>query len=321
MMNNGRTAAVSTNPIRVAAIQAGAVGGDTAATVAKACMRIEEAGAQGANLAVFPEAFLGGYPKGANFDICIGARTPQGRQEFADYHGQAVSVPGPETQAIGQAAKRAGLYVVMGVIERDGGTLYCTALFFSPEGELLGKHRKLMPTAAERLCWGFGDGSTLTAIDTPWGKLGAVICWENYMPLLRMAMYGKGVTLYCAPTADDRDSWAASMRHIALEGRCFVISACQFLTRGDFPEAMKNKITDDPKAVLMRGGSMIVGPLGDVLAGPDYSGEATLYADLDIGDVARGKFDFDVAGHYARADVFQLQVNERAQEAVRFSQE
>ena len=147
--------------------------------------------------------------------------------------------------------------------------------------------------------------------------MGAVVCWENYMPLLRMTMYSKGVTLYCAPTADDRDSWAATMRHIALEGRCFVISACQYLLRSDFPADMKNKLSDDPKAVLMRGGSMIVGPLGQVLAGPDYSGETILYADLDLSEVVRGKFDFDVVGHYARADIFQLQVNEKPQMAVR----
>jgi nitrilase len=189
-------------------------------------------------------------------------------------------------------------------------------LFFGPDGSLLGKHRKLMPTAAERLCWGFGDGSTLTAVDTPWGKMGAVICWENYMPLLRMAMYDKGVALYCAPTADDRDSWASSMQHVALEGRCFVLSACQYLTGADFPAAMKNHISADADHVLMRGGSVIVGPLGQILAGPDFSGETILSAELDLDDVVRGKFDFDVAGHYARADVFRLQVDERPQLAV-----
>jgi len=124
---------------------------------------------------------------------------------------------------------------VVGAIERDGGTLYCTALFFGPDGRLLGKHRKLMPTALERLVWGCGDGSTLTVVDTPRGKIGAVICWENYMPLLRTAMYAKGVELYCAPTVDDRDSWLPTMRHVALEGRCFVLSACQYLTRADCP--------------------------------------------------------------------------------------
>jgi nitrilase len=292
------------------------VAGDTVATIAKAAGLIAECARKGAQLAVFPEAFIGGYPKGASFDIRIGMRTPEGREEFAQYYKSAVDVPGPATKALGEAVREAGIFLTIGVIERAGGTLYCTALFFGPDGRLLGKHRKLMPTAAERLCWGFGDGSTLTAVDTPWGKMGAVICWENYMPLLRMAMYDKGVALYCAPTADDRDSWAATMRHVALEGRCFVLSACQYLTRADFPSTMRNLITDDERQVLMRGGSVIISPLGEILAGPDFSGESILCAELDMDDVVRGKFDFDVAGHYARSDVFRLVVEERPQLAV-----
>jgi nitrilase len=197
-------------------------------------------------------------------------------------------------------------------MEKDGGTLYCTVLFFGPDGTLLGKHRKLMPTAMERLIWGFGDGSTITVLDTPFGKLGAVICWENYMPLLRTAMYAKGVQIYCAPTADDRDTWASTMQHVALEGRCFVLSACQYLTRGDCPDSYDAIQGSDPKTVLMRGGSCIVSPLGQLIAGPDFNGPAILTADLDLGDIARGKYDFDVTGHYARPDVFHLAVNERA---------
>ncbi|KCB50643.1 carbon-nitrogen hydrolase family protein [Bordetella hinzii] len=296
---------------KAAVVQASSITEDTPATVAKACQLIADCGRQGAHIAVFPEAFIGGYPKGASFDIAIGVRTAQGRDEFRQYYDQAIAVPGAETEALGAAAAEAGLFVTLGVIERDGGTLYCTVLFFGPDGSLLGKHRKLMPTAAERLCWGFGDGSTLTTVDTPWGTMGSVICWENYMPLLRMAMYGKGVSIYCAPTADDRDSWEASMRHIALEGRCFVLSACQYLKRSQFPQGMKNHITDQADDVLMRGGSLIIDPLGRVLAGPDFSGETILVAELDTDDLARGKFDFDAAGHYARPDIFQLTVQER----------
>jgi nitrilase len=228
-----------------AVVQAAPVAGDKAATITRTTELIAEARKRGANLAVFPEAFIGGYPKGADFHIFIGARTPEGRQEFASYLANAIAVPGLETTAIGQAAGAAEIYVTIGVIERDGGTLYCTALYFGPDGSLLGKHRKLMPTAAERLCWGFGDGSTLETVPTPWGPMGAVICWENYMPALRMAMYGKGIAIYCAPTADDRDSWASTMQHVALEGRCFVLSSCQYLTRNDFPGDMRNKISDD----------------------------------------------------------------------------
>ncbi|CCF00972.1 putative nitrilase (plasmid) [Sinorhizobium fredii HH103] len=300
---------------RAAVVQAAPVPNDVEATIEKTINLIREAAARGANVAVFPEAFIGGYPKGANFNIHIGARTPEGRQEFADYRAGAIAVPGSETEQLAQAAHEAGLYLTIGVIERDGGTLYCTALYFTPDG-LAGKHRKLMPTGAERLCWGFGDGSTLDTVQTPWGSMGAVICWENYMPLMRTAMYGKGIALYCAPTADDRDSWAATMRHIALEGRCFVLSACQYLTRKDFPESMGNRITDEPDAVLMRGGAIIVDPLGRVVAGPDYSGETILTADLDTDDIPRAQFDFDVVGHYARPDVFKLVVDEEPKSAV-----
>ncbi len=307
--------------VTAAVVQAAPVGGDTAATVAKAVTLIGQCAERGAQVAVFPEAFIGGYPKGASFNIHIGGRTPQGRDEFLAYWRCAIEVPGPQTAAIGAAARAAGLTLTMGVIERDGGTLYCTALFFGADGSLLGKHRKLMPTAAERLCWGFGDGSTLSTVETPWGRMGAVICWENYMPLLRTAMYDKQLVLYCAPTADDRDTWAATMQHVAMEGRCFVLSACQYLTRADFPPAMANRLSDQPTEVLMRGGSMIVNPFGQILAGPDRSGETILTAVLDLDDVARGKFDFDVTGHYARPDVFSLRVNERAQRAVQFVRE
>ena len=206
--------------------------------------------------------------------------------------------------------------MVIGAIERDGGTLYCTALFFDPAKGFVGKHRKLMPTAAERLIWGFGDGSTLTVADTAVGRVGAVICWENYMPMLRMAMYAKGVQLYCAPTADDRDTWVPTMRHIALEGRCYVLTACQYIRRSAYPDDYQCALGDAPDTLLMRGGSMIVGPLGEVLAGPDYGGETILYADIDLDEILRGKYDLDVVGHYARPDVFSLRVDERAKPAV-----
>ncbi|CAM5465614.1 Aliphatic nitrilase OS=Afipia felis OX=1035 GN=nitA_1 PE=3 SV=1 [Afipia felis] len=297
-------------------VQAAAVGNDTEATLAKAEYLIAACGQQGAELALFPEAFLGGYPKGANFEVCVGRRTLKGRDEYAAYWAGAIVVPGPETARLGQAARDAKLFLTMGVIEREGGTLYCTVLFFGPDGALLGKHRKTMPTAAERLCWGFGDGSTLTTVETPWGKLGAVICWENYMPLLRMTMYGKGIAIYCAPTADDRDSWTASMRHIAMEGRCFVLSACQYLTRQDFPSGMVNTITDRSDEILMRGGSLIVDPFGEVLAGPTFDCETILTAQLETADITRGKFDLDVAGHYARPDIFSLMVDERPMQPV-----
>jgi nitrilase len=306
----------STASVRAAVVQAGSVPFDTPACIDKAVRLLREAAAGGAKVVVFPKAFLTGYPKGMNYGLVVGARDPVGREEFRRYLDAAIDVPGEETRRLGEAAAACATYLVMGVIERELGTCYCTVLFFGPDGALLAKHRKLMPTALERMIWGFGDGSTLSVVDTPYGRVGAVICWENYMPMLRMAMYAKNVALYCAPTADDRETWLPSMRHVALEGRCFVLTACQFLRRGDYPDGMRVALGDSPEAVLMRGGSAIVDPLGRVLAGPGFEGETILFADLDLAEIRRGKFDFDVAGHYARPDVFHLSVNEAPLRAV-----
>ncbi|MGN6767401.1 MAG: nitrilase-related carbon-nitrogen hydrolase, partial [Rhizobiaceae bacterium] len=199
-------------PFRAAVVQIGSVPFDKEATVEKVVRYIHEGGATGAKLLVFPEALISAYPKGADFGARVGGRQPRGRDDFLRYHKSAIDVPGPEVDEIAAAAREAGAHVVIGVIERDAGTLYCTVLFFGPEKGYLGKHRKLMPTASERLIWGFGDGSTLPVYDTAIGRLGSVICWENYMPLMRTAMYAKNIQLYCAPTADDRDTWQATMR-------------------------------------------------------------------------------------------------------------
>lgn len=301
---------------KAAVVQAASSPHDPQASADQAAGLIREAAAAGARLIVFPEAFLGGYPKGASFGTPVGMRKPEGRADYQRYYEGAVDLDGPEVAAVVEAVAETEAFVVMGVIERDGGTLYCTALFFDGARGLIAKHRKLMPTGAERLIWGFGDGSTLPVIETSLGRIGAVICWENYMPMLRMAMYDQGISIYCAPTADDRDGWAATMQHVALEGRCFVLSACQHIRRGAYAADYDCALGDDPDTVLMRGGSMIVAPLGEVLAGPDYSGETILYADIDLSAVTRGKYDFDVAGHYSRPDVFQLSVNAAPQTPV-----
>lgn len=302
--------------IRAAVIQDAPAAFNTAETVAKVAGLIEQAAAQGAQLAVFPEAFIGGYPKGADFGARVGMRSAAGRQEFQRYWAGAIDVPGPVTHTLGELARTHRLHLVIGVIEREGGTLYCTVLFFSDEGRLLGKHRKTMPTAMERLIWGFGDGSTLTVVPTPLGKIGAVICWENYMPLLRMSMYAQEVQLYCAPTVDDRDTWLPTMRHIALEGRCFVLSSCQFARRADFPADYAPIQGNEPETVLIRGGSCIISPLGQVLIGPVFDQPTILTTELDLDEIVRGKYDLDVVGHYARPDLFQLQVNTAPQQAV-----
>jgi nitrilase len=294
-----------------AVIQSAPVVFDAAATLSKVRELTAEAATQRARLVVFPEAFLSAYPKGLDFGARVGSRSPEGRNDFQRYFESAIDVPGPAVDHLSRTAKDAGVHLVIGVIERDIGTLYCTILFFGPDGTFLGKHRKLMPTAMERVIWGFGDGSTMPVFDTAVGRVGAVICWENYMPLLRMAMYGKGIQLYCAPTADDRDTWIATMQHVALEGRCFVLTACQHLRRANCPADYAAIQGQDPDTIIMRGGSAIISPLGQILAGPVFNQDAILTAQIDLGEIARGKYDFDVVGHYARPDVFRLHVNEK----------
>ena len=307
-----------TGRVRVAVVQDAPVAFDIERTLTRVRERTAEAAADGAQLVLFPEAFVSAYPKGITFGAHVGSRTPEGRDTFRRYFESAIDVPGPHTDVLAAIARDHAVHLVIGVIERAGGTLYCTVLFFSPEGALLGTHRKLMPTAMERLLWGFGDGSTMPVLDTPVGKVGAVICWENYMPLFRTAMYAKGVQLYCAPTVDDRDVWHATMRHIAVEGRCFVLCACQYAVRGDYPPDHVPVQGEAPDAVVIRGGSCIVSPFGEVLAGPLYGASGILTATVDLGEIARGTYDLDVVGHYARPDIFQLTVNERPMTPVRF---
>jgi nitrilase len=300
---------------KVAVVQAAPVVFDRERTLKKVHALAAEAARLGARLVLFPEAFVSAYPRGLDFGALFGSRTDAGREQFRRYWESSVDVPGPAVDALGRTAKRSRIYLVIGVIDRDRGTLYCTVLFFSPDGAYLGKHRKVMPTASERLVWGFGDGSTMPVFDTPLGKIGAVICWENYLPLMRAAMYAKGIELYCAPTADPRDSWIASMRHIAVEGRCFVLSCNQFNRRRDFPSDY-GALGNDPDAIVTRGGSCIVDPFGNFLAGPNTEGEVILTAEIDRAQIVRGKYDLDVVGHYARPDIFQLHVDERAKKPV-----
>ena len=300
--------------VKTAVVQAAPVLFDREATIEKAARLTREAAAQGARLILFPEAFIPAYPRGFSFGVTVGSRAPEGRRLWQRYWENAVDVPSRATEQLGEAAQQANAYLVVGVIERDEisrGTLYCTLLYFAPDGRLIGKHRKLKPTAGERLIWGEGDGSTLTTIATEFGKVGGLICWENYMPLARMAMYQKGVEIYLAPTADARDTWQATLVHIALEGRCFVLGCNQFVTKAMHPTDLPGyaELANQPD-VMCRGGSAIVSPLGQVIAGPLFDQEGILYADLDLALVAQGKFDFDVVGHYARDDVFQLIVNE-----------
>jgi nitrilase len=302
--------------VSVAVVQAAPVLFDRDGTVERVRGLTQEAASNGAQLVLFPEALIPCYPRGLSFGMVVGSRSPEGRLLWQRYWENSVEIPSPATQALADAAREAGITLAVGVTERDGefsgGTLYCTLVYFGPDGRLLAKHRKLKPTGAERLIWGEGDGSTLTTLDTELGKIGGLICWENYMPLARAAMYAKGTEIYLAPTADARDTWQATLRHIACEGRCFVLGCNQFVTKAMYPAdlPLRDELDEQPE-VMCRGGSVIVSPLGEVLAGPLYGEEGVLYAELDMNQIVRSRMDFDVVGHYARPDVLRLLIDER----------
>jgi nitrilase len=290
--------------MKVAIAQIGSVLFDTSATMGRVERCCREASAAGAQLLVLPEALIGGYPKGLDFGVSVGNRTEAGRDLFLRYFRSAILVPGQETEMLSSWSKELDIHIVVGVIERDGGTLYCAGLLFDPHTGLILKHRKLVPTGAERVIWGRGDGSTMQVADTRIGKIGLAICWENYMPLYRQHLYDQGVQLWCAPTVDMREIWRSSMQHIAYEGRCFVLSACQQLVWSDWEEDLQDA------GGVINGGSLIVSPGGAVIAGP-LSGAGLLYAEIDLKEVIRGKFDLDVAGHYSRPDIFDLRISGR----------
>ncbi len=299
---------------KVAVVQAAPVLFDKDKTIEKATALIAEAAKQNVDLIVFPESYIPAYPRGLSYGFVVGSRTQQGREDFKRYYDNALIVPGPDTDRLGEAAHKANAYLCIGITERDmtNCTLYCTTLYFSPDGTLLGKHRKLKPTGSERLIWGECDGSTLTTIDTPFGTVGGLTCWENYMPLARAAMYEKGVAIYIAPTADSREEWQATMKHIALEGRCFVIGCNQHVRKSMYPTDL-NYIgeLDGFEDNMCPGGSCIISPFGQYIAGPVWDKEETLYATLDLDQIAMSRLDFDATGHYARPDIFELIVHEK----------
>ncbi len=293
--------------LKVAVVQASSQLFDLEGCLQKASKFILEARQNGAQLVLFPEAFIPAYPRGLSFGTVVGSRSSEGRKTWQRYWENCIEIPGPATERLCALAREAGIWLVMGVIERAslGGTLYCTLLYIDPEGEIRGKHRKLKPTAAERIIWGEGDGSDLEVIAMEAGRLGGLICWENYMPEARMALYQQGVDIYMAPTADQRDTWQASMKHIACEGRCFVLGCNQYVTRDMYPRDILEleKLHELPE-VLCRGGSVIISPLGEVLAGPLWDREGILYSELDMKAISMGKMDFDAIGHYRKTGLF-----------------
>ncbi len=311
------------NFIKASVIQASPVLFERDKTIAKACDLIKEAGTKGSNLILLPEAFIPAYPRGFGFGMVVGNRTDEGRLLWKRYWDNAILVPGPEVEILGKACKEANAFTAIGVIEKEDGlrqsTLFCTTLYFDPQGQLMGIHRKLKPTGSERLIWGEGDGSTLPVFSTDIGKIGGLTCWENYMPLARMAMYGQGVELYLAPTADSRQTWQSTLQHIACEGRCFVLGCNQYVTKSMYPPDIETiEDLENQPEVMCRGGSVIISPFGEVLAGPLFDKEGILHADLDTSEITKAKLDFDVVGHYARPDIFQLTINTEPQHTVNF---
>jgi len=301
--------------VKVSLVQAAPVLFNLNRTIEKTRESIQEASKDNPDLILFPEAFIPAYPRGLSFGSPVGSRSDLGRDLWQIYWENSLDLASPEFDRLSAIIKTARCYVVIGIIEKESignGSLYCTMLYFNPKGELIGKHRKLKPTAAERIIWAEGDGSTLTTFDTPLGIIGGLICWENYMPMARMSMYEKGVEIYLAPTADHRESWQATMRHIACEGRCFVLGCNQFVTKDMYPTDLPGieELKDQP-VVMSRGGSVVVDPLGKVIAGPLFDEEGILSAELDMDLIPRSKMDFDPIGHYNRPDVFKLKVKKQ----------
>lgn len=298
--------------LRVAVIQDSPVIMDKVNTLVKVEKLAGKASREGAELILFPEAFIPCYPRGLSFGAVVGSRTPEGRKDWARYYENSISISGPEVDILKRIAEKTKAYLAIGAIEKEAGSLYCSLLYFSPDGALLARHRKLKPTASERLIWAEGDGSTLSYINTPFGVVSGLICWENYMPLARAAIYRHNPSIYLTPTADHRPGWQSTIQHIALESRSFVLSSNQFVKKSSYPIdlACYSELADQPE-IMSRGGSAIIDPLGNYLAGPVWDQDDILIADLYLAAVIEARFDFDVCGHYARPDVFTLLVNEQ----------
>lgn len=294
------------NKTKIGALQIGSSLTSTKETVLKLLDFESEINAEECELIVLPEALLGGYPKGWDFGTRIGYRTDFGREQFLKYWNQAIEIKGSELKEVRQIAKRTCTGLIVGIIEKVKSSLYCSTVYIDQNGELTSIHRKLMPTASERLIWAQGDGSTMPLIKTPKLRAASAICWENYMPLLRTHLYSKNLNLWCASTVDDREIWQVSMRYIAYEGRLFLSSACQYL---DTPKSLKFETEWPVDKALIRGGSVIISPMGEILAGPIYDKECLLSAEIDVDEVVKARYDFDASGHYSRPDIFKLTLN------------
>jgi nitrilase len=291
------------NAVKVACVQVEPVLFDREATIEKIGAIAAEIAGKGASLAVFPEAFIPVYPSSSWVRFL--AAGSEGKEVYGRLARESLQIPGPGSDRLGEIARETGLWLAIGANELDRGTIYNALVVYGPDGELALHHRKLMPTNHERLVWGLGTAEGLKAIPTPLGRIGGLICWENMMPLARFALYEDGVEIYLAPTADDSADWHASIRHIARESRAFVVSPCVFQRASSYPDDVP--LADGPE-LLGRGGSAILGPNGEYLAGPLWDEEGILYAELDPVRLYEERQRFDPAGHYNRPDVFRLEI-------------
>ena len=298
------------NTCKMAVVQDAPIMFNKDACVQKAIKIVKE---KKVDFIVFPELFIPGYPYGMTFGFTVGSRGENGRKNWKMYYDNSIIVPGKETEELAKAAKEANCYISIGVSERDidTATLYNSNLIFSPDGELVSVHRKLKPTGSERVVWGDANKHYFPVVNTPWGNTGSLICWESYMPLARVALYEKGITIYLAPNTNDNEEWQSTIKHIAIEGHCYFINSNLFFTKDMYPDNLYdiediNKLDD----IVCRGGSSIVDPYGHYEVEPVWDKEAILYADLNMDKVPMSRMEFDVCGHYARPDVLELKINE-----------
>ncbi|EAZ81406.1 carbon-nitrogen hydrolase family protein [Algoriphagus machipongonensis] len=294
--------------VKVCLVQESPVFFDKEKTLQKLERLCEKYAKEGNQLIVFPESFIPGYPRGFSFGAKIGSRTPEGRDLYEEYYQNSFDLDSEDLTRLEKLCHQLNIYLVCGVTERmkQHGSLYCSMIYISPKG-LLGVHRKIKPTGIERLVWAEASGDSLVTFDTKIGKLGGLICWENYMPLARMAMYSQGVEIYIAPTADARESWVDTMRHIAIEGRCFVLACNQYFTKSMYPHRLQ-KDMEEVEEDFCKGGTVIFSPLGELIAGPLYGEAGALSMEIDLNLITKSKLDFDPIGHYARDDIFEFKV-------------
>lgn len=298
---------------RIAVIQATPIMFDKAQCTAKVCRLIDECAQNGSQLIVLPELFIPGYPYGMNFGFRIGSRSAEGRKDWKNYYDNSLLLHGKEIRAIADRAIHNHVYVSVGYSERDEvtGTLYNSNVMISPDGEIL-NHRKLKPTGSERVVWGDADKDFFPVMDTPWGPMGNMICWESYMPLARVALYQKGIALYISSNTNDNPEWQHTIRHIAIEGHCYFVNCDMVFAKNDYPatESAEKEIADLPE-IVCRGGSCIIDPFGHEVTETIWDKEGILYADLDMQMVPASRMEHDVCGHYARPDILRLDVEDR----------